>query len=320
MAHMQDNSRSQRRSARYLALRPSGVIEAIFVVPETFKELSFVLKETYEGLFKKDVVVPMAEMVLPELGLIRKPTAFISTISDKHDQELLYAGMCISDIFKEDIGLSGVVSLLWFKRRLPTWATKLIEMILTLTANHGPAVSGTMNTIVVSHAGKDLISSLASGLLTIRSQFSGALDKAASMFLQARDTGLTPCDFVDNSHKANKLAIGIGHKIKSVNNPDLRMELVKEYVRKNSPSHSLLDYALAIEKVTAAKKDTLILNVDGCIAVCFVDLLRDSGAFMADKAGEYIKISMLNSLFVLGHSIVFIGHHLDQKRLWAPLY
>ena len=50
---------------------------------------------------------------------------------------------------------------------------------------------------------------------------------------------------------------GIGHKIKSVNNPDLRVELVKEYVVKNFPSHSLLDYALAVEKVTTAKKDTV---------------------------------------------------------------
>lgn len=130
---------------------------------------------------------------------------------------------------------------------------------------------------------------------------------------------------------------GIGHKIKSVNNPDLRVELVKEYVKKNFPSHSLLDYALAVEKVTTSKKDTvrltnlyrffdltffsqLILNVDGCIAVSFVDLLRDSGAFGPEEAEEYIKIGTLNGLFVLGRSIGFIGHHLDQKRLRAPLY
>jgi ATP citrate (pro-S)-lyase len=123
-----------------------------------------------------------------------------------------------------------------------------------------------------------------------------------------------------------------------VNNPDLRVELVKEYVHKNFPSHSLLDYALAVEKVTTSKKDTvrpsvfvilnplitfscqLILNVDGCIAVCFVDLLRDSGAFTSEEADEYIKIGTLNGLFVLGRSIGFIGHHLDQKRLRAPLY
>lgn len=68
-----------------------------------------------------------------------------------------------------------------------------------------------MNTIVASRAGKDLISSLASGLLTIGSRFGGALDEAASMFSGARDTGLTPREFVDQSRKANKLSMFISH-------------------------------------------------------------------------------------------------------------
>ena len=113
--------------------------------------------------------------------------------------------MRILDVFKEDIGIGGVVALLWFKRCLPPYATKFIEMVLMLTADHGPAVSGAMNTIIASRAGKDLIS-LASGLLTIGSRSSGALDEAASMFSNVRDTGLTPREFVDNSHKANKLS------------------------------------------------------------------------------------------------------------------
>ncbi|KAG1733106.1 citrate synthase-like protein [Suillus lakei] len=277
------HSDSETADAKNKAMREAG-----FIIPATFEELPQALKDT--------------------------------TISDERGQELLYAGMRISDVFREDIGLGGVVSLLWFKRWLPSWAVKFIEMVLMLTADHGPAVSGAMNTIVATRTGKYLISSLASGLLTIGSQFGGALDEAASMFSGARDMGLTPMEFVDNSRKANKLIPGISHKIKSVNNPDLRVELVKEYVRKNFPSHSLLDYALAVEKVTTSKKDTLILNVDSCIAVCFVDLLRDSGAFTPEEADEYIKIGTLNGLFVLGRSIGFIGHHLDQKRLRASLY
>jgi ATP citrate (pro-S)-lyase len=34
----------------------------------------------------------------------------------------------------------------------------------------------------------------------------------------------------------------------------------------------------------------LILNVDGCVAAAFVDLLRDSGAFTPDEADEYAKV------------------------------
>ena len=68
-----------------------------------------------------------------------------------------------------------------------------------------PVISA-MNTIVATRAGKDLISSLASGLLTIGSRFGGALDEAAAMFSNARDTGMTPREFVDSARKQNKLS------------------------------------------------------------------------------------------------------------------
>ena len=51
--------------------------------------------------------------------------------------------------------------------RLPKYACQFIEMCLMVTADHGPAVSGAHNTIICARAGKDLVSSLTSGLLTI---------------------------------------------------------------------------------------------------------------------------------------------------------
>ena len=82
----------------------------------------------------------------------------------------------------------------------------------------------------------------------------------------------------------------------------------------------VLDFALGVEQITTKKRDTLILNVDGCIAVCFVDMLRSCGAFTREEADELIDNGCLNGLFVLGRSIGFIGHYLDQKRLKQPLY
>ncbi|GAA5888457.1 hypothetical protein JCM16303_002774 [Sporobolomyces ruberrimus] len=319
------NSDLETAEAKNNAMRAAG-----FIVPPTFEDLPQVLKETYDKLVANGTISPKAEVVAPsipidykwaqELGMVRKPAAFISTISDERGQELLYAGMRISDVFKEDIGIGGVVSLLWFKRRLPDYACKFLEMVLMLTADHGPAVSGAMNTVITTRAGKDLVSSLVSGLLTIGDRFGGALDGAAAEFTRAFEAGLTPRQFVDSMRKANKLIPGIGHKIKSKTNPDLRVELVKNYVRDNFPSTQYLDYALAVEEVTSAKKDTLILNVDGAIAVSFCDLLKSSGAFTPEEAAEYMKIGTLNGLFVLGRSIGFIGHHLDQKRLKQGLY
>lgn len=102
-----------------------------------------------------------------ELGLIRKPASFMTSICDERGEELMYAGMPISRVLEEEMGVGGVLSLLWFQKRLPSYANKFIEICLMITADHGPAVSGAHNTIVCARAGKDLVSSLVSGLLTI---------------------------------------------------------------------------------------------------------------------------------------------------------
>jgi ATP citrate (pro-S)-lyase len=319
------NSAMETADAKNIAMRAAG-----FIVPDTFEDLPEVLKQTYTKLINNGTIVPKAEIEPPnipmdyqwasKLGLIRKPAAFISTISDERGQELMYAGMRISDVFKEEIGIGGVISLLWFKRRLPPFACKFIEMVLQLTADHGPAVSGAMNTIITARAGKDLISSLAAGLLTIGDRFGGALDGAAAEFSKGLASGATPREFVDSMRKANRLIPGIGHKIKSKTNPDLRVVLVVDYVKKHFPSHKTLDFALATEDVTTQKSNTLILNVDGAIAASFCDLLSGCGAFTEDEAADYLKSGTLNGLFVLGRSIGFIGHYLDQKLLKQPLY
>ena len=168
---------------------------------------------------KEPPTVPMDYKWAQELGLIRKPASMMSSISDERGEELLYAGMPISDVFKEEIGIGGVLSLLWFQRRLPDYACKFLEMCMIVTADHGPAVSGAHNTIVAARAGKDLVSSLASGLLTIGDRFGGALDESARQFSSAFDSGLIPMEFINKMKKENKLIMGIGHRIKSVSLP-----------------------------------------------------------------------------------------------------
>ena len=205
------NSQLETALVKNQSMREAGIH-----VPDTFEDMPALLHKVYEGLVLKGTIKVESEPVPPkipidyswaqELGLIRKPAAFISTISDDRGQELLYAGMPISDVFKDEIGIGGFMSLLWFRRRLPDYASRFLEMVLMLTADHGPAVSGAMNTIITTRAGKDLISALVSGLLTIGSRFGGALDGAAEEFTKAFDKGLSPRDFVDTKRKENKLS------------------------------------------------------------------------------------------------------------------
>uniref|UniRef100_A0A673X9S4 ATP-citrate synthase n=1 Tax=Salmo trutta TaxID=8032 RepID=A0A673X9S4_SALTR len=273
--------------AKNQALRDAGAF-----VPKSFDELGDVIRTVYDELVANGTIVPAQEVPPPtvpmdyswarELGLIRKPASFMTSICDERGQELIYAGMPITEVFKEEMGLGGVLGLLWFQRRLPRYACQFIEMCLMVTADHGPAVSGAHNTIVCARAGKDLISSLTSGLLTIGDRFGGALDAAAKQFSKAFDSGMLPMEFVNKMKKDGKLIMGIGHRVKS--------------------------------------KPNLILNVDGFIGVAFVDLLRMCGGFTRDEADEFVEIGALNGIFVLGRSMGFIGHYLDQKRLKQGLY
>ncbi|XP_064614160.1 ATP-citrate synthase-like [Liolophura sinensis] len=319
------NADSETAVAKNAALKEAGAY-----VPKSFDELGSIIRDVYTKLVSDGTIVPQAEQAPPtvpmdfawarELGLIRKPASFMTSICDERGQELLYAGIPITDIFKEDMGLGGVLSLLWFQRRLPKYATKFIEMCLMVTADHGPAVSGAHNTIVCARAGKDLVSCLASGLLTIGDRFGGALDAAARQFSEAYDSGMIPMEFVNTMRKKGQLIMGIGHRVKSLNNPDMRVVILKEYAQQHFPATPLLDYAIDTEKITTSKKPNLILNVDGFIGVAMVDLLKNCGCFTREEAQEYIDIGALNGLFVLGRSMGFIGHYLDQKRLKQGLY
>jgi ATP citrate (pro-S)-lyase len=309
--------------AKNAALRHAGAI-----VPNSYDDYDQKIKQTYEALVKKDIIKPKPEPPVPKVpmdytkalkeGLIRKPSNFVCTISDDRGEELLYGKMPISEVFKQDIGIGGVLSILWFKRKLPAYATKFIEMTIMVTADHGPAVSGAHNTIVAARAGKDLISSVASGMLTIGPRFGGAIDGAAQMFSNAYDRGLTPAEFVEEMKSKGENIQGIGHLIKNVNNPDMRVAIMKDYAKRNFKSTPLLDYALEVEKLTTAKKDNLILNVDGCIGICFVDMLRSE--LSKQEADDSIQMGALNGLFVLGRTIGMTAHFLDQKRLKQGLY
>merc|ERR1719354_1554247 len=175
------NSDTETARAKNAALKAVGVH-----VPETFEDLPALMKKIYKKLVDEGTLVPKKEPLVPkipidyswaqELGLIRKPASFISTICDDRGQELFYSGMAISEIFKEDIG------------------------------------------------------------------FGGALDGAAQMFSSAYDKGLSPAEFVSSMRKSHQLILGIGHKIKSRTNPDLRVSIVKDYVFAIFPNCEILKY------------------------------------------------------------------------------
>ncbi len=310
--------------AKNTALREAGAI-----VPDSFDGLPEKINEVYKNLKQKGEIPEIREFTPPQVpmdfdkavkeGLVRRHRQFITTISDDRGEEVKYAGVPLSEIIESKKGIGYVIGLLWFKKSLPDYAIKFIELILQIVADHGPCVSGAHNAIVASRAGKDLVSSLASGILTIGPRFGGAIDGAGHYFKWAKDSGLSPMEFVSEMKKRGVPIPGIGHRVKSVRNPDKRVELLKNFAKENFPSTNYLNYALEVEKITTSKKENLILNVDGCTGVLLVDLMKSLN--LTDKEiDERIDAGLLNAFFVLGRSIGIIGHIIDQKLLKSKLY
>lgn len=323
-AGAKSNAEMETAQAKNAAMKEAGII-----VPDSFEDFDDKIAETYNSLVKKGVLIPAKDSDPPKIPvdyavalkskMIRKPTSITCTISNDSGEELTYAGTQISEIIEKDYSLGDVISMLWFKKRLPAYASKFIEKVLIIAADHGPCVSGAHNAIVASKAGKDLVSSVASGMLTIGPRFGGAIDDAARYFKGAHDRGLTADEFVEEMKAKNIRIPGIGHRVKSAKNPDKRVELLKKYAKDNFPETKYLDFALQVEQETLKKANNLILNVDGCIGILFVDLMS-SCKFSKEDTEEILSIGCLNGLFVLARSIGMIGHVLDQKRLKAPLY
>jgi citrate synthase len=171
---------------------------------------------------------------------------------------------------------------------------------------------------VTARAGKDILSSLVSGLLTIGPRFGGAIDGAARTWYEAVAQKETPENLISRMKKSGNPIQGIGHKVKSKFNPDGRCDILKDLAR-SIPSNTYLDYALSVETLTLEKKANLILNVDGHIAASLLDIFVSIG-MTPSEIQVYIDAGIFNAFFILARSIGFIGHALDQKRLGEPLY
>ncbi|WP_281951126.1 citrate/2-methylcitrate synthase [Nitrosophilus kaiyonis] len=320
------NVEEETAIAKNAAMKEAGIH-----VPDSFNDLPHVIKGVYEQLKGEGKISDIEEPEVPVIpedyakalkeGKIRKPKNFICTISDDRGEEATYAGYPISSVATPDTGktIGDVISLLWFKKVYPRWAVDFIETVIKTVADHGPAVSGAHNAKVTARAGKSVVESLVTGLLTIGPRFGGAIDGAAKYFKYAYDNNLTPAEFIGYMKKQGIPIPGIGHRIKSVRNPDKRVEGLKKFANENFPQTSLLDYALEVEKLTTSKKENLILNVDGTIGILMVDMWRALG-YPEKEIDTFIESGVLNSFFILGRTIGFIGHVLDEKRLGMPMY
>lgn len=310
-AGAKSNKDEETASYKNKFLAESGAI-----VPESYVDFGDKIETTFKSLnIAETQRVDISEKLKTMKN--RKNTSFTSTIADERWEELLYNGKKISE-FTNSPDLGRVIGNLWLKRELPEYACNFINTVLVLIADHGPAVSGATNAIITARAGNDLKSSLISGLATVGPRFGGAIDGAGKYWLESVSQNISPEEFIKTMKSSGINIPGIGHKVKSKFNPDVRCNIL-ESLASDFPSRKYLDFAKSVESLTLEKKSNLILNVDGYIAAMLLDIFEDLG-MSHDEKEMYIQAGIFNGLFLLARSIGFIGHAIDQKRIGEWLH
>ncbi|MCA9390411.1 ATP citrate synthase, partial [candidate division WWE3 bacterium] len=233
-------------------------------VPDKFEDLHKSIIEAAKSIDLDLQVIGDLDYIAPYQH--RQITNIISTITDDRGEEPKYYNRSAIQLAQNpEITIADVIGLLWFRRELPPIASDFINLVLKLTADHGPNVAGAHNTIVTARAGKDIASALASGILTIGPRFGGASGEAAKNWFTAVSNNIDPRKFVNTLREQNEKIPGIGHRYKSKFNPDRRVMLLSDFAKENLSSTHYLTFAQKVEEITLQKNHRLILNIDGTI-------------------------------------------------------
>lgn len=250
----------------------------------------------------------------------RHKALLTTTISgDRDGMASLLGEDLLPFIEKRDLA-SVIGSMLLGKKRISKELATAIDFAMKLLVDHGPYVSGAVNTIITARAGKDLVSSLASGLLTIGPRFGGAINQAADHWLTNVSQNIPASEFVEEYASQKKYILGIGHKKYRIDLPDPRVAAIIKLSDKLVTKKRFLTFAKEVEAITTAKKGNLILNVDGALAALLLDILSEKEEYTDTDLQKLVRNEFFNALFVLSRSIGFTAHYLDQKRLDEGLF
>lgn len=302
-------NKSETATAKQQVLRGSGA-----VVANNFSEFEELIAK-----LPKEQIMETDKNVTEKLAQMsdRSAPLFRSSISSDKGGEVTILGEPLVK-FVGERGLSEIaISMFLGHQPKSNKTVEFYDLCLRLLVDHGPQVSGAVNTMITARAGKDLPSALATGILTIGPRFGGALNEASKNWLSAVASGETPSAFVERFASSKQYIPGIGHKKYSSNNPDPRVLALLNSVEGNG---QYITFAKAVADITVNKKAQLILNIDGAIAALLLDIMSEEEGYSHGQLEALIQTEFCNALFIFARSIGFTAHYLEQKRTDESLF
>ena len=301
-------SNDETASAKIAVLREAGAL-----VADSIEDFVRTIKETQSEDYMTEDAASDKELTH------RSSRMFTSTIGHENDGAYEFVGSSLSEWAAQGDFVRQIVSGLLGRPPKSQELVGLSNIIFLLSIDHGPQVSGALNTIITARAGKNLVDSLAAGLLTVGPRFGGAVSGAAGVWLEGLQSGMSAKELVETYAARKEYILGIGHKKYRVGMPDPRTEQLMSFASRFGRTPHL-DFAKSVEEITTSKKGNLILNIDGNIAAILLDVLSEYEGYSPDELRELVAMDFFNAFFVIPRTIGFISHYLDQKRLDEGLF
>lgn len=332
IARLIDEGRVTKKVIAYVA----GTVAELFDTPPQFGHAKALAQtENESAAAKKNILRASGVHVCDHLGDIskelgggkaksvtlldnntmieRSKRSIISHISGDRGGSMHLLNAELLETVERNSLASLVLSLLLGKQVESQRAIDFTDLVLRMLVDHGPYVSGAVNTIVTARAGRDLVSGLTSGLLTIGPRFGGAINEASRNWIEGATSNVSSKDFVDGFVSKGGIISGIGHKKYRIDMPDPRVNALMRFTG-NTNGDKYLEFARSVEKITTTKNGNLILNIDGAIGAVMLDILDSELGYTPRQLRELADIEFFNALFVLSRSIGFTAHYLDQRR------
>lgn len=151
--------------------------------------------------------------------------------------------------------------------RKPTDAeSKVFELILNLSIDHGPETPSALKVIESAKEGKTISESVASGVLEINDRHGGAIEPGMDFLYKIKNEKLDISETVKDYLNNKKIIGGFGHRLYKDSDP--RAQLILDTLKEHNLGEEWILLSKDVEEEIEKNKGVhLPLNIDGAIAV-----------------------------------------------------
>lgn len=170
--------------------------------------------------------------------------------------------------FAQKVSFAELIFEMLTERKPSEAEVKLLNLILNLSADHGPNAPSAVATIAATKEGKTMGESVGEGMAQIGDRHGGAGGPLMELMYRVKNQGTSIKGEVEDVLKEGKRVPGIGHRV--YKDLDPRAQLIMKTAVENGVGEEFVKLVNEIrDEIERQSGKSLPVNIDGAIAAVF---------------------------------------------------